>query len=130
MTALDPLECLNSRARGEGPLCGEPDSAHCEGGCEMCPGSCTCDTRQTIVPNDSTRAFNATKHLPQAKPPVTFRHPAARLAALKDALAGVELGAWDEQLLLYIASNDDATAAGIESLILRARHAGTSKEQK
>lgn len=42
MTAPDPLVCLNSRAASEGPTCGEPDSAHCEGGCEMCPGACTC----------------------------------------------------------------------------------------
>lgn len=42
MTAPDPLECLNSRAAAGQPTCGEPESAHCVGGCEMCPDACTC----------------------------------------------------------------------------------------
>lgn len=42
MTAPDPLVCLNSRAAGGDTTCGEPESAHCENGCEMCPGTCTC----------------------------------------------------------------------------------------
>lgn len=39
MTDPDPLECLNSRAAAGIPLCGEPDSAHCEK-CQACPDTC------------------------------------------------------------------------------------------
>lgn len=48
MTAPDPLECLNLRMARDESLCGEPESAHCEG-CRMCPGpaNCICHTTPT-----------------------------------------------------------------------------------
>lgn len=55
MTAPDPLECLNSRAAGGPTKCGEPESAHCVDGCEMCPGACTCH-RPTPLDNETLRA--------------------------------------------------------------------------
>lgn len=60
MTAdVDPLECLNSRARTEGTTCGEPDSAHCEK-CQSCPNACGCNTTWrytfTVTPLTSAEA--------------------------------------------------------------------------
>lgn len=56
MTAApDPLECLNSRAAASEPTCGEPESAHCVDGCEMCPGACTCH-KPTPLDNETLRA--------------------------------------------------------------------------
>jgi hypothetical protein len=53
-TPRDPLACLNSRAAAERPLCGEPDSAHCEK-CQSCPGTCVCSPARKWRRGDRVR---------------------------------------------------------------------------
>jgi hypothetical protein len=52
-------------------------------------------------------------------------HPQERRAALLAALEGVELGAYDQRLLTWLAGWDVPTAATVISLLWRARHAAT-----
>lgn len=49
---------------------------------------------------------------------------AARVAAITDALDGVELGAYDRRMVGWLAGWDDPTVGTWVSLILRARAAG------
>lgn len=52
---------------------------------------------------------------------------AERLAALTDALAGVELGAHDRRILEWLTRWGDSTVGTLVSLLLRARAAGPTK---
>ena len=54
-------------------------------------------------------------------------HPEQRRAALLAALDGVELGAYDQRLLTWLAGWDVPTAATVISLLWRARHAATQQ---
>jgi hypothetical protein len=61
---------------------------------------------------------------PITVPPSGYLPEAEQLAVLLDALAGVELGAWDESILEWLAGWDWPTVATVASLIKRARRVG------
>jgi hypothetical protein len=59
------------------------------------------------------------------QPPETFIAPARRTAMLAQALRGVELGAWDQRILAWLAHwCDTPTFLAILGLVQRARQAG------
>jgi len=55
------------------------------------------------------------------EPPGRYTPPGVREAALRDALHGVELGAYDERIMRWLVGWDDSTVRTICSLIERAR---------
>lgn len=57
------------------------------------------------------------------QPPGRYSPPEVREAALRDALRGVELGAYDERIIRWLVGWDDSTVRTIVSLIERARRA-------
>lgn len=62
--------------------------------------------------------------------PVGHHRRAERAAIIRDALRGVELGAWDEQMVRWLAGWDWCTVATIVSWIGRAQwRALQSKEE-
>lgn len=52
---------------------------------------------------------------------------ADRIAAIRDALSGVELGAFDERMVEWFAGWDTPTVGGIVSLFDRVRAAGGAR---
>lgn len=52
------------------------------------------------------------------------RRRAEREQALRNALAGIDLGAFDERMIVHWAAGDDPELGTLISLILRARAAG------
>jgi hypothetical protein len=62
--------------------------------------------------------------------PLTYDPAAARadrVAAIRDALAGVELGAYDERMIEWLAGWDVPTVGGLVSLLNRVRAAGCAR---
>ncbi len=57
------------------------------------------------------------------EPPSHYTLPQIREAALRKALRGVELGAYDERILRWLVGWDDSTVRTAVSLIERARRA-------
>ena len=56
-------------------------------------------------------------------PPGPYTPPAGRRQALLSALAGVELGAYDDAIVGWLCGLDDPTCRTVVSLIRRARRA-------
>ena len=59
--------------------------------------------------------------------PAGFVPGAVRAEILADALAGIEVGAWDRRILDWLAGWDASTVLTIASWIGRARAAGPSR---
>ena len=64
---------------------------------------------------------------PVDTPPRGFLPPAEQAQILAAVLAGIELGAWDRQIVQWLAGLDACTVLTVASLIARARAAGTSQ---
>lgn len=63
------------------------------------------------------------------RPPFDQPHPArstaaGRATAIREALAGVELGAYDERIIAWLSTWDVGTVGGVVSLLGRVRQAG------
>ena len=63
---------------------------------------------------------------PAQAPPRGFIPPAEQAQILADVLAGIELGAWDRQIVQWLANWDTCTVLTVASLIARARAAGAA----
>ena len=61
---------------------------------------------------------------PVDEPPRGFMPQAEQARILAGVLAGIELGAWDRQIVQWLAGWDTCTALTVASLIARARAAG------
>ncbi|HUK73039.1 MAG TPA: hypothetical protein VLW50_30520 [Streptosporangiaceae bacterium] len=61
---------------------------------------------------------------PVEDPPNGYAQPETRVAALRQALAGVPLGRYDLRIVHWLAGWDDSTARTVVSLLHRARQAG------
>ena len=59
-------------------------------------------------------------------PPRGFIPPAGQAQILADVLDGIELGAWDRQIVQWLANWDTCTVLTVASLIARARAAGAA----
>ena len=64
---------------------------------------------------------------PVEVPPAGFVPEAVRAEILAAVLAGIELGAWDQRILGWLAGWDAATVVTIASWIVRARTAGPAR---
>jgi hypothetical protein len=64
---------------------------------------------------------------PVDAPPPGFVPQAQQAQILAGVLAGIELGAWDRQIMQWLASWDTCTVLTVASLIARARAAGPAK---
>jgi hypothetical protein len=60
---------------------------------------------------------------PVQAPPRGFMPQAEQAQILADVLAGIELGAWDRQIVQWLANWDTSTVLTVASLIARARAA-------
>ena len=60
---------------------------------------------------------------PVQAPPRGFMPQAEQDQILADVLAGIELGAWDRQIVQWLANWDTCTVLTVASLIARARAA-------
>ena len=63
-------------------------------------------------------------------PPRGFMPQAEQAQILADVLAGIELGAWDRQIVQWLASWDTCTVLTVASLIARARAAGVAGSRR
>ncbi|WP_327009479.1 hypothetical protein OHA72_20895 [Dactylosporangium sp. NBC_01737] len=71
--------------------------------------------------NGAARAYAPATRL-DAEPSGPFTLDAVRVEAVRDALRGVDLGAYDERIITWMVRTlDDSTARTIVSLIERAR---------
>ena len=61
---------------------------------------------------------------PVQAPPRGFMPQAEQAQILADVLAGIELGAWDRQIVQWLANWDTCTVLTVASLIARARATG------
>ena len=61
---------------------------------------------------------------PVEAPPRGFMPAAEQAQILAGVLAGIELGAWDRQIVQWLAGWDTCTVLTVASLIARARAAG------
>jgi hypothetical protein len=61
---------------------------------------------------------------PVEAPPRGFVPQAEQARILAGVLAGIELGAWDQRIVEWLAGWDTCTALTVASLIARARTAG------
>jgi hypothetical protein len=73
---------------------------------------------------EAARALLAAGWSLERPPNVRFLSKSDRCALLDEALANVELGAYDQQILDWVADWDTDVAVAIASLITRARQAG------
>jgi hypothetical protein len=64
---------------------------------------------------------------PVDAPPRGFVPPAEQAQILTAVLAGIELGAWDRQIVQWLARWDTCTVLTVASLIARARAAGPAR---
>jgi len=64
---------------------------------------------------------------PVQAPPRGFIPPAEQAQILAGVLAGIELGAWDRQIVQWLAGLDACTVLTVASLIARARAAGPAR---
>jgi hypothetical protein len=67
---------------------------------------------------------------PVQAPPRGFMPPAEQAQILTDMLAGIELGAWDRQIVHWLAGLDACTVLTVASLIARARAAGPAGSRR
>jgi len=63
---------------------------------------------------------------PVEAPPRGFMPEAEQAQILADVLAGIELGAWDRQIVQWLAGWDTCTVLTVASLIARARATGVA----
>jgi hypothetical protein len=63
---------------------------------------------------------------PVQAPPRGIIPQAEQAQILSDVLAGIELGAWDRQIVQWLANWDTCTVLTVASLIARARAAGVA----
>ena len=63
-------------------------------------------------------------------PPPGFMPRAGQAQILADVLAGIELGAWDRQIVQWLAGWDTCTVLTVASLIARARAAGVAGSRR
>ena len=64
---------------------------------------------------------------PVEAPPRGFAPKAEQARILAGVLAGIELGAWDRQIVQWLAGWDTCTVLTVASLIARARAAGPAE---
>jgi len=67
---------------------------------------------------------------PVQAPPRGFIPPAEQAQILADVLAGIELGAWDRQIVQWLANWDTCTVLTVASLIARARATGLAGSRR
>jgi hypothetical protein len=67
---------------------------------------------------------------PVEAPPPGFMPRAEQAQILADMLAGIELGAWDRQVVQWLAGLDACTVLTVASLIARARAAGPAGSRR
>jgi hypothetical protein len=67
---------------------------------------------------------------PVEAPPPGFMPRAGQAQILADVLAGIELGAWDRQIVQWLAGWDTCTVLTVASLIARARAAGVAGSRR
>ena len=67
---------------------------------------------------------------PVEAPPPGFMPKAEQAQILADVLAGIELGAWDRQIVQWLAGWDTCTVLTVTSLIARARAAGMAGSRR
>ena len=67
---------------------------------------------------------------PVDEPPRGFVPQAEQAQILADVLAGIELGAWDQRIVEWLACWDTCTALTVASLIARARAAGPAGSRR
>jgi hypothetical protein len=67
---------------------------------------------------------------PVQTPPHGFMPQAEQAQILADVLAGIELGAWDQQIVQWLAGWDACTVLTVASLIARARAAGPARSRR
>jgi hypothetical protein len=77
-----------------------------------------------IGPFESERAAAAAARHIYGLPPGTGAWGAAAHKMLEDACAGIDLGAYDHAIILWLAGWEPSTVAVIAGLITRARQAG------
>lgn len=63
----------------------------------------------------------------ESAPWLALSGPEEYRAALAEAFAGVELGAYDRRIIEWLAGWDSPTVATIASLVIRARKAGGAR---
>jgi hypothetical protein len=67
---------------------------------------------------------------PVEAPPHGFTPQAKQAQILAGVLAGIELGAWDRQIVQWLAGWDTCTVLTVASLIARARAAGPAGSRR
>jgi hypothetical protein len=67
---------------------------------------------------------------PVDEPPRGFMPQAQHAQILSRVLAGIELGAWDRQIVQWLAGWDTCTVLTVASLIARARAAGPARSRR
>jgi len=67
---------------------------------------------------------------PVDEPPHGFMPQAEQAQILAGVLAGIELGAWDRQIVQWLAGWDACTVLTVASLIARARAAGVAGSRR
>ena len=67
---------------------------------------------------------------PVQAPPRGFMPQAEQAQILAGVLAGIELGAWDRQIVQWLAGLDACTVLTVASLITRARAAGVAGSRR
>ena len=67
---------------------------------------------------------------PVQAPPRGFMPAAEQAQILADVLAGIELGAWDRQIVQWLAGWDTCTVLTVASLIARTRAAGVAGSRR
>jgi hypothetical protein len=82
--------------------------------------------RASLPDHPATTGSGPLTHGPyEHQPAETFIAPHRRTAMMRAALAGVELGTWDERILAWLAHwCDTPTFLVVLGLVERARHAG------
>ena len=107
-----------------GPAIPQPPCSH-----DHAP-STACDSCSDVTPGYRTAgAWPVMAGLPGGPvdaPPRGFIPPAEQAQILADVLAGIELGAWDRQIVQWLANWDTCTVLTVASLIARARAAGAA----
>ena len=67
---------------------------------------------------------------PVQTPPHGFMPQAEQAQILAGVLAGIELGAWDQRIVQWLAGWDACTVLTVASLITRARAAGPARSRR
>jgi hypothetical protein len=92
------------------------------------------DSRSDITPGYRTAgAWPVMAEVPGGPvqaPPRGFIPPAEQAQILAAVLTGIELGAWDRQIMQWLAGLDACTVLTVASLIARARAAGPARSRR